>query len=96
MAEVKLTPAAERDLENIWRYTADRWSVEQAETYLDSLLDAMEELADNPSRGRSAEDIRPDYRRQNIGAHVIFYKRATYGITVVRVLHQRMDFDEHL
>jgi toxin ParE1/3/4 len=96
MAEYKLSPAAERDLESIWRFTADQWSVGQAETYIDGLIDAMEALARQPLRGRSAEELRPGYRRQNVGAHVIFYRLDTHGVAIVRVLHQRMDFDEHL
>ena len=30
MAELRLSPAAERDLEGIWRYTAERWGVATA------------------------------------------------------------------
>ena len=96
MAEYRLTPRAERDLEEIWRYTAEQWSSEQAETYVDGLIDAMEILAENPSRGRVADDIRKGYRRRNAGAHVIFFKLADDGIVIVRVLHQRMDFDSQL
>jgi toxin ParE1/3/4 len=32
--EYRLTPRAERDLEDIWRYTTKRWSADQAETYV--------------------------------------------------------------
>lgn len=90
--EYRVAPRAERDLEDIWRYTANQWSADQAETYVMGLLEAMDALAQEPTLGRSAEDIRPGYRRQNAGSHVIFYKMASYGITVVRVLHQQMDF----
>lgn len=55
----------------------------------------MEMLAANPSRGRSAARIRPGYRRQNAGAHVIFYRSLDDGILVARILHQRMDFESH-
>jgi toxin ParE1/3/4 len=95
VAEFRLAPRTERDLEEIWRYTAEQWSFEQTERYLDNPIAAMTALADAPSRGRSAEHIRPGYRRRNTGAHVIFYRPASHGITVVRILHQRMDFDSH-
>lgn len=35
MAECRLAPAAENDLETIWSYTALKWSVEQANRYTD-------------------------------------------------------------
>jgi toxin ParE1/3/4 len=31
MAEYRLSPAAERDLEVIWKYTRAEWDVDQAE-----------------------------------------------------------------
>ena len=93
--EYRLTPPAERDLEEIWRYTVERWSVDQAEKYFNGIVDAMQALAQGPALGRPAENIREGYRRQNVGSHVIFYKKASYGIAVIRVLHQRMDFESH-
>jgi toxin ParE1/3/4 len=95
MAEFKLAPRAERDLEEIWHYTVEQWSVEQAENYVHGLIDAMDALAESPLRGRSAEEVRPGYRRHSVGAHVIFYVPKNYGVAIIRVLHQRMDFDAH-
>ena len=34
MAEYRLSPAAERDLELIWTYTVRQWGVEQADLYV--------------------------------------------------------------
>ncbi|MDY0072471.1 MAG: type II toxin-antitoxin system RelE/ParE family toxin [Thauera sp.] len=42
MAEYSLSPAAEGDLEGIWRYTANKWGVDQANRYLDEdVADAL-------------------------------------------------------
>jgi toxin ParE1/3/4 len=71
VAEYRLTPRAERDLEDIWTYTSEQWSAEQAEKYVAALLDAMELIADKPSLGRSADSVRPGYLRRNVAAHVI-------------------------
>lgn len=48
MAEYRLTPAAEGDLEAIWTYTAEKWGVEQANRYLDTITAAFAELARTP------------------------------------------------
>ncbi|RVI79989.1 type II toxin-antitoxin system RelE/ParE family toxin, partial [Sinorhizobium meliloti] len=37
----RLAPTAKADLRKIWRYTARRWSLEQAETYQDQLYTAF-------------------------------------------------------
>lgn len=48
MAEYRLTPAAERDLEAIRVYTLRRWGVEQANRYIDILTATFAELAQSP------------------------------------------------
>lgn len=41
MAEYRLTPAAEYDLEAIWTHTIQQWDVEQANRYTDFLMEAL-------------------------------------------------------
>ena len=67
MAEYRLTPAAESDLEAIWIYTSKKWSNPQADLYIDALTDAFGDLAQSPLRAPSCEQIKPDYRRWGIG-----------------------------
>ncbi|WP_173402506.1 type II toxin-antitoxin system RelE/ParE family toxin [Legionella norrlandica] len=40
--------------------------------------------------------VSKDLRAFNVGSHVIFMKITDYGIAVIRVLHQSMDFNRHL
>jgi toxin ParE1/3/4 len=37
----KLSKETERDLENIWLYTHENWSIEQAERYLNLIFDEI-------------------------------------------------------
>lgn len=96
MAEYRLTPAAERDLELIWEYTARQWGIEQADRYIDFLIAAFAKLADSPKTAPSCEHIRPDYRRWGVERHMIYFRVTDYGIAVIRVLHDRMDAPRHL
>ncbi|QOQ73127.1 type II toxin-antitoxin system RelE/ParE family toxin [Pseudomonas poae] len=91
MAEYRLTPAAERDLEGIWFYSAQTWGVEQADRYIDIMTKAFEQLTQQPKAAPACDDIRPGYRHQIIERHTIYFQISTYGIKVVRVLHNRMD-----
>ena len=68
MAEYRLSPAAERDLELIWTYTVRQWGVEQADRYLDFLVVAFDKLVDSPKTAPSCEFIRQGYRRWGVGA----------------------------
>lgn len=96
MAEYRLTPAAERDLEAIWIYTAQQWSIEQANCYTDMLTSAFAELAQTPKMAPTCDHIRPGYRRQSVERHMIYFRITNYGIVVIRILHERMDVPLHL
>ena len=84
MAEYRLTPAAERDLESIWTYTVRQWGVEQADRYIDFLIAAFVELADAPKTAPSCNQIRSGYRRWGVERHMIYFRVTDYGIAVVR------------
>jgi toxin ParE1/3/4 len=96
MTRYVLSPRAQSDMEGIWDYTAERWSNEQAERYIRALQEAIETIAADPRRARSCDHIRAGYRKYSVGAHVIFFRAAINGIDIVRILHQRMDFERHL
>jgi len=96
MAEYRLTPAAERDLEAIWIYTFQRWGVEQANRYIDILTEAFARLSQSPLAAPPCDQIRPGYRRRSVERHVIYVRITAYGIAIVRVLHDRMDALRHL
>ena len=96
MAEYRLTPAAERDLESIWIYTLRQWGARQADLYIDVLTTAFAKCADAPEIAPSCEHIRPGYRRWRVERHMVYFQVTHYGIAVVRILHERMDSLRHL
>lgn len=96
MAEYRLTPAAEHDLEIIWTYTVQHWGMNQAERYIDLLTNAFEELSASPMTPPACDHIRPGYRRISHERHMIYFRVTDYGITVVRILHDRMDAMRYL
>ena len=96
MTRYVLSPRARADLADIWDYTATRWGAERAEHYLRQLQACIEAAAVEPRLGRSCDDIRSGYRKYPAGSHVLFYRVLGNGIDVVRILHGRMDFGQHL
>ena len=96
MARFVLSPSAQADVDEIWAYTVERWGVEQAELYVRQLGSAVETIAQNPQRGRPCDEIREGYRWYPSGSHVVFYRITTKEVVVVRMLHQRMDFNRHV
>jgi toxin ParE1/3/4 len=92
----RLTPAARRDIESIWDYTVDHWGTRQAENYLRTIQAAIERAASDPLLGRSRDAIRVGYRSYSVDSHLVFYVPRSGHIDVIRVLHQRMDYNHHL
>jgi toxin ParE1/3/4 len=92
-----LSAAARVDLEQIWDYTCARWDGNQAEKYLREIQRAIDRIADNPMIGRACDEVRSGYRKHAVGSHTLYYRIASADlIDVVRILHQRMDVDQHL
>ena len=96
MTHYVLSPRAQRDIDEIWDYSASIWGVQQAEVYVRQIRRAVEIVAEDPCRGRNCDNIRAGYRKYPAGSHFVFYRVVEGGIDVVRILHQRMDFDQHL
>ncbi|MDF0489160.1 type II toxin-antitoxin system RelE/ParE family toxin [Sphingomonas sp. H39-1-10] len=96
MAEFRLTPKAQRDIDDIFEYTVKQWSLAQALHYTDLLEAACASLANAPERSQDCAAIRPGFRRRVVAQHVIYFKQTRYGIAIIRVLHQRMDQSRHL
>lgn len=96
MPKVELSLPADEDVRGIWRFTAASWSERQAQIYVGKLFDAMEALAAGARAGHPADDISTGLRRENCASHAILYRQRDGGIFVVRVLHQRMHFSDHL
>ncbi|MBT1159744.1 type II toxin-antitoxin system RelE/ParE family toxin [Aminobacter anthyllidis] len=90
------TPAAEADLQQIWRYTADTWNQDQADRYILQIHDACLDIAKSRRKGRSLADIRAGYHKLGVGSHFIVYRIVGEAIDVVRILHQRMDIGARL
>ncbi len=92
----KLTPAAEKDLEKIWRYSAENWGVQQAHHYLDEMLVIFDLIAENPKMGWQYQELTPAVRLHIYKSHLIVYLPTEDGIDIVRLLHQSMDIDSQL
>ncbi|OYY04658.1 MAG: plasmid stabilization protein ParE [Acidocella sp. 35-58-6] len=91
-----LSPKAQADLEQIWEHTTERWGMEQAEVYTRVLWQHLNGIATHPGLGTSCPIIRPGYRRFKSGTHVIFYQQAGDDVSIIRILHERMDFERHI
>lgn len=96
MTGFKLTPAAEADLKEIARYTQRKWGRNKRNHYLSALDSRFAWLAEDPKFGRSRNEIKAGYCSYPEGQHVIFYREVKENIEILGILHQSMDFKQHL
>jgi toxin ParE1/3/4 len=96
MAEYRLSPRAQRDLDAIFDYTVKQWGLSQALRYIDLIEAACASLAEAPQQSQDCAAVRAGYRRRSVERHVIYFRQTSYGIAIIRILHQRMDQARHL
>jgi len=96
MMRVVISPRAKRDLQEIWRFTAERWNPAQARAYVTRIDAVIARLASPTGAPTRCDWIRPGYARARSGSHSVFVRADGDVVIVVRVLHERMNFAHHL
>lgn len=93
MAGVRRRPAALADLEDIWRYGAERFGVDTADAAVRRIDAAFHYLSGFPDIGVRRDDLAEGLRAHLVRGYpfFIFYMPLESGIDVVRVLHVRRD-----
>ena len=89
---LRIQETASLRLDEIYRYTRDRWGAEQADRYITDLFAAFDRIEGNgvASRPIPAEfAIDGFYFRHE--HHVVYWRRLSNGdIGIVTILHERM------
>lgn len=97
MAKVILKQEAIDDLNNIWEFTFEKWSENQADKYYALLRFSCNEIGENPEIGKEYDTIRTNLFGLHSGRHIIFYHFVDINeIEIIRILHERMDLKNRL
>ena len=92
-----ISKQANQDIEKIWLYTFENWSLVQADRYYNLILDEIEFISENFESGKSVDYIKKGYRASIVKSHIIFYKKSRRNIVeIIRVLHQKMDIENRI
>ncbi len=97
MAKVVLRQEAIDDLNDIWAYSFEEWSENQADKYYAILEFACRQIGQNPELGKEYEWISNNLRGLRTGKHIIFYQvLKDQGIEIIRILHEQMDLKKRV
>lgn len=98
MRKLHLSIAAAGDLKNILQYTFDNWGEIQFEKYKDTFQQAFDTLTLEPSTPliKKRDELFIGCLSVHSGHHVVFFRLDNKDIEIVRILHEKMDFSNHL
>ncbi len=96
MKTCELSLAADSDLTSIFEYTLQEHSIDQAESYLNSLEDVFNKIVQNPNIGKSRNEIKFGLKSISAEYHIIFYRVFEDRIRIVRALHHSRDLKSFL
>ena len=94
MAEVRLSPEAEAELDEIWLYIArESGSIDVATRVVENITERFWLSALHPYIGRSRdEDLRPGLRNFPVGDYVIVHRvKKDDAVLILHILHGNRD-----
>ena len=92
----ELSAEADKDIEDIFDYTAEEFGLDQAVTYVNAFDHVFADLLDNPELGRRRPEIRQGLRSIAKESHTVFYRILKDRIRIVRILHGSRDLPTFL
>lgn len=93
----RISKQALEDIDKIWLYTLENWSLNQANHYYRLIYQEIEFILEDFESEKDIGKIKSGYRQTKIKSHLIIYKMADDNVTeIVRVLHQMMDIPNRL
>jgi toxin ParE1/3/4 len=92
----ELSQAADKDLQEIYDYTAANFGSDQAIKYLSGLEELFSAMCTHPNIGRERNEIRKGLRCGSYVSHIVYYRVLNNRIRIVRVLHASRDIPKFL
>lgn len=86
MSLCRIARAAQRDLDEIWRYIGT-FDVGAADRWLDAVERRFKILAEQSEAGKACPDLAPALRFLPVGNYLIFYRPIENGVEIARVIH---------
>ena len=70
----ELSGEADKDLEEIFDFSANKFGLDQAVAYLNGFEEVFTGLSDHPESGRERNELRDGLRSFRYESHVVFYR----------------------
>jgi plasmid stabilization system protein ParE len=89
---IRIQEGASLRIDDIYRYTRDRWGEDQAEKYITGLFEAFDKIA---TRGVASKPVPVEFEVEGFffryKHHFVYWRHLSKGdIGIVTILHERM------
>ena len=85
------------DLNDIWEYTFEKWSENQADKYYETIKYACKEIGVTLDVGKRYSGISKDLLGLKTQKNILFYHRISEDkVEIIRILHEKMDLKNKL
>jgi toxin ParE1/3/4 len=91
MASYRVSEEAERDLEEIFLYWAERVSLATADRLVEAIVDRFWLLGEYPDSGRASDEIARGVKCFPAGKYLIYYRAAPNGVDILHVFQGARD-----
>ena len=91
MKRYRVLKDAERDLDAIFLYWAERISLQAADRLVDAITERFWLLGEHPEAGRSCADIARGVRCFPAGRYLIYYRKLRLGVEILHIFHGARD-----
>ncbi|MFT6335519.1 MAG: toxin ParE1/3/4 [Saprospiraceae bacterium] len=96
MLKYELSSRAQVDIENIWTYTFENWSRDQANKYFDFIQSEVILICRYPESQRALKLSTRSIGIRRAKSQLIIFNIKNNKVFVIRILHKSMDLEKHL
>ncbi len=87
MKRFRVSHGAERDLEEVFLYWANRASLDVADRVIDAIVERFWILGQYPDAGRPCPEVAPGVKSFPAGKYLIYYRKISRGVEIAHVFH---------
>ena len=91
MKAYRVSKDAEKDLDEIFEYWAERASLAIADRLIDAIVERFWLLGEYPDAGRECPDLAPGARCFPAGEYLIYYRKKRRLVEIAHVFHGARD-----
>lgn len=96
MSYLGLSRRAALDIEEIERYSVERWGRKVANEYLDSIQETLSQLREKPSLLRAKPEVSPHFSFYRVRQHFLVCALFRDNVYVLAVKHATMDLPNRI